>query len=132
MAAESSAMEPSGGGGGGGGGGGEARMKIRRWDPSTLQPTNTVLLIGKRGSGKSFMMRDLAYHMKDKADLVIGMSPTEEASESLGTFIPPAFIYSDYSEAALKRIMATQKRLWKRGRGPHVAIFLDDCAYDKR
>ena len=105
--------------------GGDSSMKIRRWDISTLSPASTVLLIGKRGSGKSFLLRDIAWHMRDKIDIGVGMSPTEEASESLGSFLPQSQMYSDFNEPALERIMATQKKLWKRGRGPHVAIFLD-------
>ena len=39
---------------------------------------------GKAGTGKSTLMRDLMYHVKDKLDFGIAMSPTEESNESLG------------------------------------------------
>ena len=60
-------------------------------------------------------MRDLMYHVKDKLDFGIAMSPTEESSESLGTFLPSSWIYNDFNQGAVEKMMALQR---STGSGP--------------
>ena len=117
-----------------------SKLKLKRWDPSTIKPASTVLLVGRRGTGKSTLLRDLAWHFAQRRrddgspliDLCIGMSPTEESSESLGSFMPPCLIHNEYSEDVLQRLMDSQKRDWKRGYGRNILLFLDDCGFDKK
>ena len=110
-----------------------SKLKIKRWDPQTMKTTSTILLVGRRGAGKSTLMTDLAWHFaqRDCFDLALGMSPTDESSESLGSFLPKTLIYDSFREDKIAALMASQKAAWKRGHGPHVVLFLDDCAYDK-
>lgn len=110
-----------------------SKLKIRKWDPQTVKPASTILLVGRRGTGKSTVLRDLAWNFaqRDIIDLAIGMSPTEESSESLSSFLPKTLIFDEYREDKIAALMASQKAAWKRGHGPHVLLFLDDCAYDK-
>jgi hypothetical protein len=46
-------------------------------------------------------MKDIMYNMRDKLDFGVAMSPTEETTESLGTYVPRSCIYNSYSSAAL-------------------------------
>ena len=110
------------------------KLKLTKWDPSTIKPTSTILLIGRRGTGKSTLMRDLASHFARQGtiDLALGMSPTEESSESMGSFLHPELIYNEYREDVIVNLMAIQKRQWKRGHGSHVQLYLDDVCYDKQ
>ena len=71
------------------------------------------------------------YRVKDKLDFGIAMSPTEEASESLGTFLPQSWIYNDLNKPAIERLMALAKTMEKGKGGKHVFLLLDDCMYDK-
>lgn len=109
------------------------KLKISKWDPGCLEPTSTIFLIGRRGTGKSTLLRDIAYHLHstNKIDVGIGMSPTEAASESLGKFLPNSLIYSGYSEKKLQQIMEIQRVTWEKGTGYNVLLCLDDCCYDK-
>lgn len=110
-----------------------SKLKIRKWDPQTIKPASTTLLVGRRGTGKSTILRDLAWQFAQRQciDLVVGMSPTEESSESLGSFIPRTLIYNEYREDVLQKLMDSQRRAWRRGHGPNVLLFLDDCGFDK-
>lgn len=63
--------------------GGSEALKIRRFDPKVMPPDATVLLVGKRRTGKSTLLIDLMWNMRKKIDLVMGMNPTEEASKVL-------------------------------------------------
>ena len=93
------------------------RIQIRKFNPAAqLKQTATVLLIGKRGSGKSTLMRDLMFHMKDMLNFGIAMSPTEESTTSLGTFIPQSCIYNTFSSAALDVMLEIQRKSVKAGK----------------
>jgi hypothetical protein len=59
------------------------------------------------------------------------MSPTEESSESLSTFLPSSWIYNDFDQTAVDKMMALQRQHWKRGHGSNVFLLLDDCMYDR-
>ena len=109
------------------------KLKIAKWDPGSIARNCTMLLIGRRGTGKSSLLLDLAYHMakNETVDVGVGMSPTESSSECLGKFLPTTMIYSGYSEKKVQELMDSQKRAWDRGRGYHVLLCLDDCCFDK-
>lgn len=115
------------------------RLKVARWDPSKIPLTSTIFLIGRRGTGKSTLIRDIAYHLAQRTRaegvgcMAIGMSPTEETAEGGGmsAFIPKSLVFHAYDEKVLQSIMDNQKRMWKRGQGYHIILFLDDCIYDK-
>ena len=108
------------------------KLRIRKFDPTTIKKDAVVLLIGKRGSGKSTLMKDIMFHMQDKLDFGLAMSPTEETTESLGTFIPPCCIYNTFSGAALDVMLELQRKQVKKGSFRNVYLLLDDCMYDKK
>ena len=91
-----------------------------------------IVAIAKRRSGKSFLIRDILYQIRKRFCGGIIMSGTEEANgfyEGMG--IPPAYIFHDFDEAALERLVDTQKRLTKAGTAQPVFVVLDDVAYSK-
>jgi hypothetical protein len=110
------------------------KLNIERFDPSTMRPTATVLMIGKRGTGKTTLINDIMYHNRDKFQFGVGMSPTDDTTNALGAFVPKCCIYDDFDESALQRMLDRQK--WA-GKGPpekfhNVFCVLDDCAYDAK
>jgi energy-coupling factor transporter ATP-binding protein EcfA2 len=108
------------------------KIKIKRFDPTTIKKDAVVLLIGKRGSGKTTLMKDIMYHVRDKLDFGIAMSPTEDTTESLSSFIPPTCIYNTYSNVVLETLLETQRKQIKKGSHKNVFLLLDDCMYDKK
>lgn len=109
------------------------RIQIKKFNPVVqLTQTATVLLIGKRGSGKSTLMRDLMFHMKDALNFGLAMSPTEESTASLGTFIPRSCIYNNFSSTALDVMLEIQRKSVKAGKWKQMYLIMDDCMYDKK
>jgi hypothetical protein len=65
-------------------------------------------------------------------DFGLAMSPTEECTDSLGSFIPESWIYNDFDEGKVAQLMETQRQQWKGGNGYNCFLILDDCMYDKK
>jgi energy-coupling factor transporter ATP-binding protein EcfA2 len=110
-------------------------LNIRAFDPSTMKPDATVLLIGKRGTGKSTLINDIMYHMRDKFQFGIAMSPTEGSTEALSTIIPRTCIFNDFCENAIGRMLKYQKKSVKQAsekKYRNMFIIMDDCAYDSK
>ncbi len=110
------------------------KFTIKKWNPlQQLQPTSTVLLIGKRGSGKSVLMKDIAYrlHQTGNIDFAAAFSPTEDTQGSFASFLPSSAIHDDYDEAVINNILESQKQSWRQGHGRTISLLLDDCCYDK-
>lgn len=111
------------------------RLKLRKWDIAEhlmRKPGSIILLLGKRGTGKSHMMGQLAhtYASNGNIDLAVGFSPTHETNRGLA-FIPESLIFPEFDEAVVDRIVQHQRKCMKDGRElKRVVLFLDDCGYD--
>lgn len=102
-------------------------LELRAWDPSTLPVDATILLVGKRNTGKTTLTRDLMYHMRKRLDLVVGMNPTEMANHNLEFFIPKSFIYHSFSDEKLAHILDWQRRCVANEKAMRLGFIMDDC-----
>ena len=100
-----------------------------------------VVLIGRRDTGKSFLVRDLLYHHQD---IPIGtvISGTEAGNGFYAKHIPKLFIHDEYNTAIIENILKRQKTVLKQVKkeidqyrksniDPRAFVILDDCLYDK-
>lgn len=114
----------------------QVTLNIRHFDPRSIPPTAVMLIVGKRGTGKSTLLCDLMYHNRGKFDCGLVFSATEDANGYWGQYMPPAFIYNDFDEAALSRFV-TAMRNTNRGRTKdagnlrHGFVIFDDTAASK-
>jgi hypothetical protein len=99
-----------------------------------------VVLIGKRDTGKSFLVRDLLYYQQD---IPIGtvISGTEEGNGFYGKMVPKLFIHNEYNTAIIENILKRQRTVLKQIKkeietykrsniDPRAFVILDDCLYD--
>ena len=114
-------------------------MKKITFDPNSSSGP-VIVLIGRRDTGKSFLVRDLLYYHQD---IPIGtvISGTEAGNGFYGGMVPKLFIHDEYNTAILENIMKRQKMVIKQikkekeayGRtniDPRAFVILDDCLYD--
>ena len=99
-----------------------------------------VVLIGRRDTGKSFLVRDLLfYHQNIPVGTVI--SGTEEGNGFYGKLVPKLFIHNEYNTAIIENILKRQRQLLKQVKkeqelykrstiDPRTFVILDDCLYD--
>jgi len=107
-------------------------IKLRKFDVAGCKPFTTNIIVGKRGSGKSVLLRDIMYNHRNMHDIGVCCTPTMETADMFEKFVPRSLIYNDYNGAVLSRIV-TQQRL-RQEAGKHVDrifIVLDDCGYEK-
>lgn len=99
-----------------------------------------VVLIGRRDTGKSYIVRDLLYHHQD---IPIGtvISGTESGNGFYSEHIPKLFIHDEYNTSIIENILKRQKQVLKQIKkevesykkssiDPRAFVILDDCLYD--
>ena len=99
-----------------------------------------VVLIGKRDTGKTFLVRDLLYYQQE---IPIGtvISGTEEGNGFYGKMVPRLFIHNEYNTAIIENILKRQRTVLKQVKqemetykrsniDPRAFVILDDCLYD--
>jgi hypothetical protein len=108
-----------------------SKLLIRRFDMDMIQPRRTILIIGKRGTGKSVLVKDILYHIRKRVDCGFAITPTQDTVEMFRDCLPDCCIYEEYSEQTVSNIVQTMKNLKKLGKSRDVAFCMDDCMYDK-
>ena len=88
-------------------------LQLKRFNMNMIKDDSTVVLIGKRNTGKSYLTKDMLYY---KQDLPAGtvISPTENANKFYGNIIPPIFIHDEYEPKITNEFIKRQKTLKKK------------------
>lgn len=123
--------------------GGEPLVTLSRYRPDLMKPDATILFVGPRRTGKSTLVLDILYHLRQKIFAAIAQTPTEETAEELGKVLPWSCVHNDFDPArlgsavnAMKQLVGTERRLaHKQGREPErriLLVLLDDCMADTK
>lgn len=99
-----------------------------------------VVLIGRRDTGKSYLVRDLLFYHQD---IPVGtvISGTEAGNGFYSAHVPKLFIHDEYNTAIIENILKRQKVVLKQIKkdiihykktsiDPRAFVILDDCLYD--
>jgi len=72
-----------------------------------------VVLIGRRDTGKSYLVQDLLFYHQD---IPIGtvISGTEAGNGFYGSHVPKLFIHDEYNTAIIENILKRQKTVLKQ------------------
>ena len=108
------------------------RLKIQKLNAASLKPGGVYVLQGRRSTGKSTLLKQLLYWMRDKHDLVIAMTPTESTREMFCSLIPPSCVYDGFHVSVLEAAMETQKELIAKGKTRRICVVLDDLSFDAK
>ena len=121
-------------------------LELKRFDMKNIsfKPNESkgpvIVLIGRRDTGKSFLVRELLFYHQD---IPIGtvISGTEEGNGFYGRMVPRLFIHNEYNTAIIENILRRQKGVLKQIKkemeqfkrstiDPRTFVILDDCLYD--
>jgi hypothetical protein len=114
---------------------------LKKFDIAKVKSDNTVLVIGKRATGKSFLVRDLlSYHQ----DLPVGtvISTKEQVDEFYTKMIPEKFIHAECTTNLIEKFRIRQDNISKTRRNdvgfygkslidPRAFLVLDNCFFDR-
>ncbi len=100
-----------------------------------------IVLIGRRDTGKSFLVEDLLYFHQD---IPIGtvISGSEAANGFYSAHVPKLFIHDEYTPVLIENVIRRQRavlmqvkeeiaKTGKRQIDPRAFVILDDCLYDQ-
>lgn len=115
------------------------KLNLKQFDMGSIMMDSTILILGRRRTGKSWLIRDLFYHNQDIPAGVV-FSSTESVSPFFKDFIPDVFIHSEYKPQLIEDLMRKQqKRIFKaneQGKGDNgkskknnVFLVLDDLLH---
>jgi hypothetical protein len=116
-------------------------MNAIKFDPNKNEGP-VIVLIGRRDTGKSFLVKDLLYYHQD---IPVGtvVSGTEAGNGFYGSVVPKLFIHDEYNTVIIQNILKRQKVVLKEIKkeiqvynrrtskiDPRVFVIMDDCLYD--
>jgi len=109
-------------------------LDLKKAKPEELcWPGSVNVIIAKRGSGKSFLMRDICF-LRRHIPRGIVVSGTEFVNAYYQKFIPLSYIYRSFDGAKIEAILDAQAKLIKKmgGMKPENELFiiLDDVLGD--
>ena len=122
-------------------------LQLRKFDMKwiTFKPNENkgpvIVMIGRRDTGKSFLVRDLLFNHQD---IPIGtvISGTEAGNGFYATHVPKLFIHEEYNTVLVENVLRRQKAVLKQMNkekeqfnrstiDPRTFVILDDCLYDQ-
>ena len=118
-------------------------LELKKFDMRsiTFRPNENkgpvIVLIGRRDTGKSFLVKDMLYFHQD---IPIGtvISGTEAGNGFYSEHVPKLFIHDEYSSVLVENVLRRQKAALKQVNeeikqygGSRTFIILDDCLYDQ-
>jgi len=99
-----------------------------------------MVIIGKKDTGKSFLVRDLLHETQSCFPVGTVISGTEVANEFFQHMIPSKFIHDKYTPGIVTNVIMRQMNVKQTrnrnksqsggGLDPRAFLILDDCLYD--
>ncbi len=96
-----------------------------------------IVIIGKKDTGKSFLVRDILYHTQECFPIGTVISGTEVANEFFQKIVPSKLIHDKYKPEIIMGLIKRQLTLKQQrnhtktmSMDPRAFLILDDCLYD--
>ena len=125
-------------------------FQLRKFDIGMIQERCSIdsrkspmmVVIGKKDTGKSFLVRDILYNTQKDFPVGTVISGTEVANEFFQHMVPSKFIHDKYSPDIVMNVIKRQMNIKQKrnlaktaGGGsssidPRAFLILDDCLYD--
>ena len=109
-------------------------IQLKKFDITNISDDKVVVLIGKRDTGKSFLVRDILFHHTGiPAGQVI--SGTEAANEFYSLMVPKMYVYEEFEPGIVQRLLKRQRMMLDKCKenpivDPRAFLVMDDCIYD--
>lgn len=96
---------------------------ISKYKPEfQMDPGRVVVLIGRSGSGKSIIARDLLYRLARRSHVGIIMSGTETVNGFYSKFVPSCLIFTEFRQDKIYQLLDVQAKKRKAREGLEADI----------
>jgi hypothetical protein len=115
------------------------KLPIQEFTLDEMVINPSIIMIAKRGSGKSWITKSIVYKYVD-IPVGIVISPTEKDNPFFIDFFPDSFIFYAYDTKILQKLLLRQKLILKKARekklqgkliDPRAIVVMDDCLASK-
>ena len=116
------------------------KLPIRQFKLADMVINPAIIMIAKRGSGKSWVVRAIMHHFRDIPCGII-IAPTDRMNPFYNVFFPDTYIHYAYKTETIQKILQRQQDIIekaaehkRKGRRPIDArtyIVMDDCLSSK-
>lgn len=116
-----------------------ANFNLKKFDLNDIVDHAAICVIASRGSGKSFLVREILYHNRHIPTVVI--APTDRMNGFYSEFVPSTFIHYEYTPELLTRIFKRQMDMIEKNKvrikegkkpiDPRLLLVMDDCLASK-
>jgi len=113
---------------------------LQEFDPSEMKIDATIVAVGKRRTGKTWVFRNIMYLFKDKFQAGLIISQTDELNKFWRDYVPKKFIFNRYDPEILQAVFRRQKKILndvnkteaEKDKEAPFFILLDDVISDNR
>jgi hypothetical protein len=110
------------------------------FDPTTIKIDATIVAVGKRRTGKTYLFRNLMYLFKDQFMAGLVISQTDELNKFWRDYVPKKYIFNRYDPEILQAVFRRQKAILndinkteaEKDKEAPFFILLDDVISDQR
>jgi hypothetical protein len=115
-------------------------LRLSKFNMNMVPDDSVVLFIGRRGTGKSWLIKDLMWY-KQRFPIGTVISGTEAGNGFYSAHVPKLFIHEEYSTFLIENVLKRQRQVLKQVKkemetyrrttiDPRTFVILDDCLYD--
>ena len=79
-------------------------LRLSKFNMTMIPDDSVVLFIGRRGTGKSWLIKDLMWH-KQRFPVGTVISGTEGANAFYSTIVPSLFIHDEFNTAIISNVL---------------------------
>ncbi len=117
-------------------------LRLSKFDMSKIPDDCVTLFIGRRGTGKSWLIKDLLWY-KQRFPIGTVLSGTESANGFYSTIVPSLFIHEEFNSTIISNVLKRQDAITKQirkekeirgacGLDRRAFVVMDDCLYDNK
>jgi hypothetical protein len=111
-------------------------LPIRQFKLEDMVENPSIIMIAKRGSGKSWVTKAIMMHFNTIPCGVV-IAPTDRMNSFYNDFFPDSYIHYEYKTTLIQKILDRQMRIIEKKQiknniDPRIFIIMDDCLGDKK
>lgn len=108
----------------------QSKIRLHHFKPNKIPHDSTIAVISKRRTGKSTLIRSLI--CETKPTRIMAFIGSASATTFYNDFIPELFIYEEWDEEVIMRVIAYQEKHYDGTRKMALTIVIDDFGFDKK